>query len=241
MSALVGFEIFSFKGLGEREGLTEAEGEAFACDGIDGAGGVAEEGDVSRSDPVEAAGQGDGTQRGVGGRGGREMEFQDGEEAQSLLNAGEFFGGYEGDADFAGRDGGDIGLRAIGPVDFDEIGPGGDAEVLAETDTARAGGGSFESGAVADAGLGSVGADDPTGADGSVIRLHVVVVDTADYGLPVKLDSEGGGAVEEELVEKGATYATAGGGGEGGLGCGGLAGWGGVTDEADAAEERTFG
>ncbi len=241
VGALVGGEIFCSEGMGECEGLTEAEGEAFACDGVDGAGGVTDEGDVAGGDAVEAAGQGDGAAGGVGGRGGCEAELQGREEAQGLLDAGEFFGGYEGDADFVGRDGGDVGLGVVGPVDFDEVCPGGDGEVLAEAYAAGAGGGSFEAGAGADAGLGAVGADDPAGAEGFVIGVDLVVVDGADYGLPVELDTEGGGSVEEELVEESATYAATGDCWEGGFSRGEVAVRGGVADESDATEEGAFG
>jgi hypothetical protein len=43
------------EGLGEEKGLAEAEGEAFAGDGVDGARGVADEGDVAAGDAAEAA------------------------------------------------------------------------------------------------------------------------------------------------------------------------------------------
>jgi hypothetical protein len=81
VGSLVGGEIFCLEGLGECESLTEAEGEAFACDRIDGTGGVTDEGDVSSGDAAEAAGEGDGAEWCVGGRGGCEAEFEGWEEA----------------------------------------------------------------------------------------------------------------------------------------------------------------
>ena len=73
--SLVGGEIVCFKGLGECEGLTEAEGEAFAGDCIDGAGGITDEGDVSRGDSVETAGKGNRAEGGAGGWGRCEAEL----------------------------------------------------------------------------------------------------------------------------------------------------------------------
>ncbi len=61
-------EVVGGEGVGEGERLAEAEGEAFAGDGVDRAGGVADEGDVAAGDAVEPAAEGDGAARGVAGR-----------------------------------------------------------------------------------------------------------------------------------------------------------------------------
>ena len=59
---------------------------------------------------------------------------------RACSGCGEFAVGDEGDADFAGGYGGDVGLAVTAPVDFDEVGPGSDGVVLAEAESAGAGG-----------------------------------------------------------------------------------------------------
>jgi hypothetical protein len=65
--ALVLAEVVGLEGGGESQGLAEAEGEAFAGDGVYGAGGVANEGDVAAGDAAEFAAEGDGAAWGVAG------------------------------------------------------------------------------------------------------------------------------------------------------------------------------
>jgi hypothetical protein len=178
------------------------------------------------------------------------MTFKGREVAECVGWVGEFAVGDEGDADPGGGDGGDVGLAVVGPVDLDEVGPGGDVVVLAEADAAGVGGGLFEVGPLGDAGLVAVGTDEVAGAKGAAIGVNQVVFaaldDALNDGLPVEADSKGGGAVEQELVESGATDAAAGAGWEGSFG-GGVGvriveiGGGGAADEADAAEESGFG
>jgi len=56
---LVGGEVVVFECGGEGHGLAKAECESFAGDGVDGAGGVADEGDVAGGDTVDGAAEGD--------------------------------------------------------------------------------------------------------------------------------------------------------------------------------------
>ncbi len=64
------------------------------------------------------------------------------------------------------------------------------------------------------------------------------LLDLLDYGLPTEADAEGGGAVDEELVEEGSAHASAGSCGEGCL----SAEVGAVSvEEADSAEGGAFG
>ncbi len=63
MGLLVGGEIVGFEGDGECRCLTEAEGHAFTSDGVDGAGGVADEGDIRAGHAVEGSSESDGAAR----------------------------------------------------------------------------------------------------------------------------------------------------------------------------------
>ena len=79
-----------------------------------------------------------------------------------------------------------------------------------------------ETGPGCDAGAGAVGADEVAGVEGLAVGVDEGAFgcggDALDGVLPVKADSEAGGAVEEELVEDGATDAAAGRVREGGFG-----------------------
>ena len=139
------------EGIGEEKSLAEGEGEAFAGDGVDGAGCVADEGNVTVGDATETAGEGEGAALSGGGCGGGEFvaEKRDGVEDCGEAEAG--VAGHDGDANFGGSDGGDVGLAKGAPVDFDVGGPWGDAEVGAESEAATAEMGGVEAGPCADA------------------------------------------------------------------------------------------
>ena len=85
-------EVVGLEGCGEREGLAEAEGETFAGDGIDGAGGVADEGDVAACDAMEFAAEGDGAAWNASGWGGCETALKFWEVCQGLRDAEMFAG-----------------------------------------------------------------------------------------------------------------------------------------------------
>jgi hypothetical protein len=57
---LIGIEVAVGDGVGAGDGLLEREAESIAGDGLDGAGGIANEGDVVALDVAEAAGGGNG-------------------------------------------------------------------------------------------------------------------------------------------------------------------------------------
>src|ERR1700722_3089241 len=88
--ALVEGQIFGAEGVGQLESLPETEGETFAGDGVDRAGGVADEGDVAGGDVAETPAHGDGSAGGVAGVGQGETVLQGWEESQRLWNASEF-------------------------------------------------------------------------------------------------------------------------------------------------------
>ena len=247
---LVGGEVAAAEGFGQGEGLMEGEAEAFSGDGVDGAGGVADESYVAAGDSMELAVESDGAARGVGGGGGVEATLELRVVGEGALDGGDFCGGYEGYADLVGGDGGDVGLAVIAPVDFDEVWRRFDLEVLAEAYALGAVGDAIERCAGSDAGLVAVGSDDEAGLDGvavgadyaalagsSLLRLNFL--DFLDYGLPVEMHAEGGGAIEEELMEEGSAQASTCGCGEGCLGSDWGAGAFGV-EEADSVEGGAF-
>jgi hypothetical protein len=107
------------EGLGEEKGLAEAEGEAFAGDGVDGARGVADEGDVAAGDAAEAAGEGEAAAFGGGGFGGGGFFAEDGDGLEDFGEADAGVAGHGGDADFLRAGGCDVDLAEGAPVDFD--------------------------------------------------------------------------------------------------------------------------
>jgi hypothetical protein len=198
------------KGVGEEEGLAEGEGEAFAGDGVDGAGGVADEGDVAAGDVAEAAGEGEGAAFGGGGWCAGEFVAEEGDGVEDCREAEVRVTRHDGDADFFGSDGGDVGLAEGTPVDFDVSGPGGDAVVGAEAEAAAAEMGGVESSPGADAGGGAVGADEPLAGEGFAGEGGGLVWLEDDGGVPGEADAQFFGAVEKEGVEGGAADADAG-------------------------------
>jgi hypothetical protein len=202
------------EGVGEKESLTEGEGKAFASDGVDGAGGVADEGNVAAGDAEEAAGECEGAAFGGGGWRGSEFVAEEGDGVEDLGEAEAGVAGHDGDADFFRSDGGDVSLAVRTPVDFDIGGPRGDAVVGAEAETAAAEMGGVKAGPSADAGGYAVGADEPLAGDGFAGKGGGVVWLEGDRSIPGEADAEVLRAVEEEGVEGGAADADAGAAGE---------------------------
>src|ERR1700733_5234615 len=130
MGPLVGGEVVCHQCGGQGGGLTEAESHAFAGDGVDGAGGVADKGDVAGGDSAKLADEGDGPSSGTAAAGVDQAAMQGREVAEGLGLAGEFFLGDKGDADLDGGVGGDVGLAEVAPVDLDKFSPRGDGVVL---------------------------------------------------------------------------------------------------------------
>src|SRR6266576_7013273 len=120
---------------------------------------------------AEFAAEGDGASRWAVGLGRGEMMAQGGEVTECRLGAREFFIRDEGNADFVGGVGGDVGLADVAPVDLDEVRPWGDGVVLAEADAARVDGGFGEAGPDCDTGAGAIGADEVAGAEGLAIAV----------------------------------------------------------------------
>jgi hypothetical protein len=81
---LIQREIAGGDGLGEGEGLLETEGEAVAGDGVDRAGGVADEADVAMGDPPKRAGESDGSAGDSGGSGVTESGVKGGKQGEMV-------------------------------------------------------------------------------------------------------------------------------------------------------------
>lgn len=212
------------EGLGEEDGLAKSESEAFAGDGIDGAGGVTDEGDVAAGDAAEAAGEGEAAAFRRRGFGGGEFVAEDGDGVDDFgeVNAG--VAGHPGNADFFRAGGGDVGLAVRAPVDFDALRPGREVKVGAEAEAAAAEAGCVEAGPCADAGGGSVGSNEPAVGDGCAGKGGGLVFPENDWGVPGEADTQFFGAVQEEAMEGGAADADAAAGwefsGDAGLGGG---------------------
>jgi hypothetical protein len=182
------------EGLREEEGLAEGEGEAFSGDGVDGAGGVSDEGDVVAGDAAEAAGEGEAAAFGGGGWCGGELVAECGEGVEELRKAD--FGmraggvtGHGGDTDFFRTGGGDVGLAEGAPVDFYVGTPRLNAVVGAESEAAAGSVCGFEVGPGADAGGGSVGSDEPLVVEGSAGQGWGLVFIQDDWSVPCEADA----------------------------------------------------
>src|SRR5260370_5119110 len=133
---------------------------------------------------------------------------QGGEVTEGCFGAGDFLICDEGDADFMGGVGGDVGLADVAPVDLDEVCPRGDGVVLAEADAARLDGGFGEAGPGGDAGAGTVGTDEVAGAEGLAIAMDERAFgcggDALDGGGPVEADAHAPGPLAQHLLYHGA-------------------------------------
>src|SRR5580698_7823243 len=115
---------------------------------------------------MEGASESDGAPRGAAWTCPDEMTLEDREVTERLIRAVYFFAGDEGDADFSGGDGSDVGLAVVAPVDFDKPAPWSDGVVLTKANAAGVSVAPVESGQGGDAGLVAVGADKVAGAEG---------------------------------------------------------------------------
>ena len=150
VAGFVAGEGASGEGVGEEKRLAEGKGKAFSGDGVDGAGGVADEGyvaegDAGASDTAEAAGEGEATAFGGEGLSVAEEAAEGGEGVQDVGEARVRIARHGGNAEFGApvmaAGGGDVGLAAGSPVDLDVGGrrdTGGEAEVGAEAEASGA-------------------------------------------------------------------------------------------------------
>ena len=118
--------------------LAEADGEAFAGDGVGGAGGIAEQSDGVGGDAMEFAVGGDGAALLGDGLNAVEAACYLGELVEDVGAIAAGVARDVDDADAVGSDGGDVELAAAAPVDFDEVAPGRDAVVIAKAIAERA-------------------------------------------------------------------------------------------------------
>src|SRR5262249_4254231 len=142
-----------------------AEAEAFAGNGVDSAGGVADKRDVAAEDAGVNPGTSDGAAFGCGDARIREARGKLRKLCEGLIHAEVGVGGQKKYADFLCGERGEIKLAGLAPVNFDEVAPRGDFVVATEGEAAIAHGAGLESGPAANAGCGAVGSDDPMGAE----------------------------------------------------------------------------
>jgi len=117
---LIRREASGFDRLDECERLLEAQRETIAGDGIDGAGGVADQGDVASRDVPERAGERNGSTAGADGCCLVQASFQGGEQRQ-IVSGGWPSAIDECDAELGRGDRCDVGLSDLVPVDLDEV------------------------------------------------------------------------------------------------------------------------
>ena len=199
---LVGGKVIAPQCSSEDRGLTEAQGEALAGDGVNRTGGVADESDVAGGDAMEGTTEGDR----AAGRAvwfcRDEMALEGGEVLESLFGTDDSLAGDEGDTDFAGRDGCDIGLAVVAPVNLDEAAPGSDGVVLTEAYAPGADSTRAEAGEFGDLGSMSISADEIASAES--LRAGVddgdllIICYAADRVIPVEANSKTGRAVQQK-------------------------------------------
>jgi hypothetical protein len=198
-------EIFGPDRLGEGERLLEAQGETISCNGIDGARGVADEGNVASCDVPERAGERDGSAADSGGRSVAKSDLQSGKQCQ-IVSGGRTRSVDESDAELGGGDRSDVGLADLAPIDLDEIGVRCRGVVLADADARATGGFAVKAGEGSYAGVQPVGSDEIARLEeaccgGDFGQIRASGLNRLYRGLPLEPDSETDGAVEHELVQ----------------------------------------
>jgi hypothetical protein len=213
MGLLIEGEDITFDGWSKSSGVAEAECHPFSGDGVDGAGGIADESDVAGSDAAQFATKGDGAAREATWLRRGEMTGEGGKVAERFLRTADFFVCGEGDTDFVGRDGSYVGLSEVAPVDFNEVCPGLDCIVLAEADAAGVDADFSEAGPCSDAGVVTVGSDQVASINGLAVGSNENAsgggFDVLDGVLPMKTHAKSEGAIEKKLVQDGAAESAA--------------------------------
>jgi hypothetical protein len=244
MGSLVGSEMVGAEREGKCGCLTEAEGDAFAGDGVDGTGGIADKSNVGGGDALERVPEGDGTARGIAWMSGCEMALECWEVTQGFAGRGCFVACDEGDADFGGGDGRDVGLAVIAPIDFYEVAPGRGGVMLADSDAARIECARVESRNGGYAGVVAVGTDEIAGAKGLGVGVDdgsvVIDCEAAKGVFPMEANAEAGCTIQQELMEGCAWDAASRACGKGALDSGVVVRRG-IADEADAVQGSGFG
>ena len=103
---------------------------------------------------MKGAAKRDGAARGAGWFCCDETTLEGREMVEGLIGGAHLLAGDEGNADISGRDGGDVSLAVVAPVDFDEVTPGCYGVVLAKTDASGPDDARGETGQGGDAGAG---------------------------------------------------------------------------------------
>src|SRR5579883_1195774 len=114
---------------------------------------------------------------------------------QSLLQAQMRVARSQSDADLARRHGSDVDLKARSPVNLDAIGPGLRLVVAPEAKARKRTRQGVQPGPFSDAGVLSVGADNPAAADDLTADSHAIARYPPDGRAPQKGSAGGGRAI----------------------------------------------
>src|SRR5579863_10245948 len=123
MLSLIGFQIVVSQSIRQRDSLPERKAEAFAGDGVDRPGSIADQRGMVAKYSLEAPRCRDSSALRAGYRRSRETALQLREGFQRLINALLAIAGKKRDADFVRADRRYVDLEAGAPVNFDAIGP----------------------------------------------------------------------------------------------------------------------
>jgi hypothetical protein len=210
---LVEVEIVGLECAGEGCGLTKAERKAFAGDSVNGARGVADEGDVAGGDATQLAVECDRASWGARELSSGEVPGKSRKVSESFLRTRDLLIRDKGDTYLIDGVGRDVGLAEVAPVDLDELCPWGNGVVLAESDATGADRRVGETHCGGHAGLMAVGSNEIA----STQCLAISADDSAVWGrldalnrvFPVEANAEAGSAIDEKLVENGAADTAA--------------------------------
>lgn len=147
--------------ISQSERLAETETEAFARNGIDGTGGIADERDVAAHYAAQLARRRERATFGGASRHAFEPGGERGKLCQGIFDAQLRIARNERDAHFIRRDRGDINLATGAPVNLNVVRPGFHPEMKPEAVAAAVAQGGIEAGPTADTRASAIGTHDP--------------------------------------------------------------------------------
>lgn len=195
-------------------GLVKGQGQAFTGDRVERTRGVTKQREIVTNDGSAPLFERAGATIGACDRCALQSIRESREKGKKLIKGGRLLGPQQGDTNRAGTNRGDVGFAPVGPVDLDQIGPGLDAEVAADTESSAAGRTPVEARPFPNPREASVGADQKATGNTSLGGFDVIGLQTRDLGVPAKIHAHRLGPADECAVEVGSADTVSGRAGE---------------------------
>src|SRR5579862_2905705 len=201
MRRLIQLQVVSDQGIGKCDGLSKSQAHAFAGDGIDRTGGIADQYSAAPIDSLQAASGSNGAALFAHGDCSLKPPLQFGKARQGGIQPQVRIARDHCDADLVAGYRRDVHLAFIAPINFHEIGPGAYAIMPAEAITEGFARRCVQAGPLSDAGVLAIGPDDPMSAD---------FLKTCHASAPKELHAQLLRAIDQKLVQANAPHGDTG-------------------------------